>query len=73
MDEQVEILGYDLKSQWLESPNFYFYVHRTFSILVVAVNVLVWYFNKKRGYSFTKLDWVILLLLAEALTGILMY
>lgn len=73
VDEQVEILGYDLKSRWLENPNLYFYVHRTFSVIVVLVNLVIWYFNRKRGYGFTKLGWVMILLLAEAFTGILMY
>ena len=73
VDEQVEVLGYDLKSRWLENPDLYFYVHRTFSVIVVLVNLLIWYLNRKRGYGFTKLGWVMLLLLAEAFTGILMY
>ncbi len=73
VDEQVEIVGYELRAKWLENPNIYFYLHRSFSILVVVLNLALWYFSRKRNYGFSKLNWVIILLIAEAATGIAMY
>ena len=73
VDEQVHVVGYDAKEQWLENPDLYFYLHRSFSIVVVVLNGMLWYFNKKRGFGFTKLNWVMALLILEALTGIAMY
>ena len=73
VDGQVELVGYDAPQKWLENPDIYFYLHRSFSILVVLLNVLLWYFNRKRGYGFSKLNWVMLLLFVEAGTGIAMY
>ena len=73
VDKQVGIVGYDAPSKWLDNPNLYFYLHRSFSIVVVLLNVIIWYFNRKRSYGFTKLNWVLILLLIEAFTGIAMY
>ena len=73
VDERVKEIGYNSPELWLENPRLDFYLHRSFSILVVLVNLSLWYFNKKRNYGLKYLDALILLILAEAFTGILMY
>jgi len=73
VDEQVKILGYDLKSEWLADPSIAFYMHRSFSILVLALNAFLWYLSRRRGYKLVLLDWIMVMILLEALTGIVMY
>jgi len=73
VDETVDVVGYDAKDLWLENPTISFYIHRTFSIVVLLVNVLIWYFNKKRNYQLFKTNWVLLLIGFEIATGIAMY
>jgi len=72
VDLQVKQLGYE-KSLWLEDPNLQFYIHRSFSFLVLFVNLLIWWKNKKHHLSYSLTNWVIVLILAEIATGILMY
>jgi cytochrome c oxidase assembly protein subunit 15 len=73
VDEQIEILGYNSKNLWLQDPTVQFYVHRTFSILVVLLNLYLAYRIKKEKLGFTKINWIVVVLLLEAATGILMY
>ncbi|MCE2612695.1 COX15/CtaA family protein [Flavobacteriaceae bacterium D16] len=73
VDEQVDMFGETAKDLWLASPTLPFYIHRSFSILVVLLNAYLAYriFRDKLGFG--KINWVMGLLLAEALTGIVMY
>lgn len=73
VDEQIEILGYSSKNLWLQDPTLQFYIHRTFSILVVLLNLYLAYRIKKEKLGFTKINWIVVVLLLEAATGILMY
>ncbi len=73
IDEQVDIVGYAAKNRWLENPTLQFYVHRSFSILILVLNGFLWYLNKKNSWGLQKLSGVMLLILVEAFTGILMY
>lgn len=73
VDERVKEVGYNNPSLWLENPRLDFYLHRSFSIIVVIVNLMLWHFNRKRNYGLKYLDFLIILILAEAFTGILMY
>lgn len=73
VDEQVDLVGYDATNQWLQTPSLSFYIHRTFSVLVLLVNILLWYLNRKHDWGLRKLNWVIAFILLEALTGISMY
>jgi len=73
VDEQVRLVGYDAKSLWLEDPTLVFYIHRTFSVLVFALNAWLWFFNRKHNYGLHKMNWIFLLIILEAATGIAMY
>ena len=73
IDEQVKLLGETDKSGWLSTPEWNFYVHRSFSILVLAVNIYLLYLNKKAGLGFNKISWVIALIGIEILSGMAMY
>ena len=73
VDEQVKLLGYDSTSSWLANPDMTFYLHRSFSILVLGLNFMLWWMNKKYQFNFGLLNWVLFLLLLEVATGIAMY
>lgn len=73
VDERVKEVGYNSPSLWLENPRLDFYLHRSFSIVVVVVNLLLWHYNKKRGYGLKYLNALMALIFLEAFTGVLMY
>ncbi|MHA7057819.1 COX15/CtaA family protein [Aquimarina sp. M1] len=73
IDEQIKIMGGIAKSVWLHPPTVSFYIHRSFSIVVVLINVWLLWYNKKMQLGVTKLNWVLFLIGLEVLTGILMY
>lgn len=73
VDTQVALVGEHAKSLWLDDPSIQFYIHRSFSILVVVLNLSLAFriYRKKLGYH--KINWVLGLLLLEVATGIAMY
>lgn len=73
VDEQVKILGYDGMAKILEDPIIGFYFHRTFSFVVMAINVILIVRNRKLALNFKKINWVLWLLAIEILSGISMY
>lgn len=58
---------------WLQNPDVNFYVHRTFSFVILFVNLYLFLRNKRLGLGSAKINWVMILLLLEILTGVLMY
>ncbi|WP_435577667.1 COX15/CtaA family protein [Gilvibacter sp.] len=73
VDDQVKMVGYEAKEAWLAYPELNFYIHRSFSILVVLINVLLWRGNQKNGYSLYGMNGIMVILGIEVLTGIAMY
>lgn len=73
VDEQIKLLGYNAEHSWLQDPNMMFYVHRSFSILVLLVNLFLWWKNKILNLGYNKMNLVILLIILEIATGIAMY
>ncbi len=73
VDMQIELVGGNAQNLWLQNPTFQFYVHRSFSFLVVLINLYLAYriYQMKLGYS--KINWVLALIILEVLTGIIMY
>ncbi|MEJ1223451.1 COX15/CtaA family protein [Sediminicola sp. 1XM1-17] len=72
VDEQIDVHGEYAKSLWLQDPTLIFYVHRSFSILVILLNVLIVYRISKLRLGYPKMVWVIALIFLEVLSGILM-
>ena len=71
VDEQAN-LYYD-KYQWFnEIPKVYEY-HRTFSLVVIAVNFGLFYINKKLNLGNNYISYVLVLLFIEALSGVIMF
>ena len=71
VDEQANVY-YD-KFEWFnEIPKVYEY-HRTFSLVVIAVNFGLFYLNKKLNLGNNYISYVIVLLFIEALSGVVMF
>lgn len=73
IDEQVKLYGFDNKQYSLMDPNWKFYFHRSFTIAIVLVNFGMYYLNKLHDLGYRLINWVILMLFLETITGILMY
>ncbi len=73
VDEQVKILGYDQMHKVLENPTISFYVHRSFSIIILALNIYLWTINRKFQLGYSKTNWIMALLFIEIFSGIAMY
>ena len=72
VDEQIDIYGYDAKSNWLKDPLLLFYIHRSFSILVLLLNAFLAFRITKMNLGHIKIYWVLFILLVVVLTGIAM-
>lgn len=73
VDENIDIVGYNAKSLWLENPDLYFYIHRSFSIIVVFTSLFLWYTNRKKKFGLKNMNLLLKLLLSEVFIGICMY
>ncbi|KOS08123.1 cytochrome oxidase assembly protein [Flavobacterium akiainvivens] len=57
----------------MAEPDLTFYIHRSFSIVLLALNIWVFIMNKQKGLGFKKTSWVLSLLLLITASGIAMY
>lgn len=73
VDGQIDVIGENAKNLWLQSPNIQFYVHRSFSIIVTLLNLFIAYRIYKLDSGHSKINWVLLLILFEVITGMAMY
>ncbi|MDR0228531.1 MAG: COX15/CtaA family protein [Flavobacteriaceae bacterium] len=71
IDEQVNA-GIGNEYLWLNDPTFEFYIHRSFSFIVLILNIYLFYLNRHLALGFGKMKWVMVLLLLEIFTGVLM-
>ncbi|WP_047547139.1 COX15/CtaA family protein [Psychroserpens sp. Hel_I_66] len=72
IDQQIKDIGY-IKSQWMDNPTLKFYIHRTFSVLVLVVNGWLFFRSKKLNLGYRKTNLLMGCILATIFTGILMY
>lgn len=73
VDEQIHTLGETSKGLWLANPELDFYIHRSFSVIVLLVNVALFYRYRKLQLGFKKVNWVMVLLVLEIISGIAMF
>lgn len=73
VDEQVHLLGFENKQLSLLQPDLKFYIHRSFTIAIVLVNGWLFYRSTLKKYNYSKLNWILVLLGLETISGILMY
>lgn len=73
--EQVDIISKTGAPEvmWLQNPTVLFYIHRSFSILVLALNGYLFYMNRKLNLNASKQNWVMILLIIEIISGATMY
>lgn len=72
VDEQVKS-GIENQTLWLSKPNISFYFHRSFSIVVLLANLYLYLRNKRLNLGFNKMNWVMILLIIEIVSGMMMY
>ena len=70
---KIDIVGENAKNLWLANPNLQFYIHRSFSILVLALNVFLFLQNRAKNLGYIKINWVLFLIILEVITGMSMY
>lgn len=58
---------------WLQNPTVVFYIHRSFSLLVLVLNAYLFFVNKKQKLNLNKINWVFTLIGFEIVSGIAMY
>lgn len=71
VDEQVKN-GVTASILWLQNPELDFYIHRSFSFVVFFVNLYLFIKNRKENLGFSKMNWVMVLIGIEIISGILM-
>ena len=72
VDDQLTQNGIT-KANVLTHPEFTFYIHRSYSILILVVNAGIWWLNRKNSLGFSMPNWIISIIGLEILTGISMY
>lgn len=73
IDEQVKLNGFENKQYSLMDPNIKFYIHRSFTIAIVLVNLGLFYLNQLKNLGYKLVNWIVFLIFLETITGILMY
>ena len=73
IDEQVKQFGFENKEYSLMNPNIGFYFHRSFTIAIILVNLGMFYLNQMKGLGYKLVNWILILLLLETVSGILMF
>ncbi len=73
VDHQIDSVGEHNKHLWLQNPSLQFYFHRSFSILIILINGFIAYRINKLNLGYSKIKWVLLLIVLEGLSGIIMY
>ncbi len=73
IDLQYDLIGPNNKDKWLEAPNFYFYFHRTFSILIFILNYGLYFLITKRNYNSNLIKKIGFVIFLEILVGIIMF
>tara|TARA_R110001632_G_scaffold126424_2_gene239966 strand:- start:4323 stop:5387 length:1065 start_codon:yes stop_codon:yes gene_type:complete len=74
VDERVGVVGYEAKQLWMDPVTLWFYVHRSFSILVTLLTAYIYWRNKTKELGHKRLlDWVLIFIGIEVISGIAMY
>lgn len=72
VDGQIDVVGETAKHLWLDNANWQFYVHRSFSIIVILLNLFLAQIIYKNRLGHSKINWVLLLVFLEIFTGMAM-
>jgi len=58
------------RSLWIDNLDWQFYVHRSFSLVILAINGWLWWLNRRKGFGFSEMNAVMILIGLEILLGI---
>ncbi len=72
IDHQIDLLGETAENLWLADPGIQFYIHRSFSIGVVLLNLYLGYRIYRLNLGLFKIKWVLAIILLEIITGMAM-
>lgn len=61
-----------LRSNWIENLDWTFYIHRTFSLVILFVNLWLWRENRKHQMGIKELTPVMVLIALEILLGVIL-
>lgn len=72
--EQVDVLNEEgiARGTWIAQLDWQFYFHRSFSILIVALNALLWWKAKKSNAGIKEFNLILLFIGLEVLLGIIL-
>ncbi len=73
VDEQVRELGHDNVEDSLISPPVIFYIHRSFSFLVIGLTLFLFFLNRNKKLGYSKVNAIMGLILLEILSGVIIY
>ena len=73
IDIQNEILGLENKKLWLNQATFQFYFHRSFSIIIIFLNLILFYCIYKRHLNMKLIKIILILIFSEILIGLIMF
>ena len=73
IDLNIDIYGFDKKNLWLSKPNIEFYIHRSFSILILASNILLFIFSYKLKLEMKWIKLILILISVEIIAGASIY
>jgi cytochrome c oxidase assembly protein subunit 15 len=73
VDEQIKSLGESNPESWLVSPPVLFYIHRSFSILMLLTNAYILYRVHKFNLGYPIAKWIFGFVVLAALSGIIIY
>ncbi|MEO8517217.1 MAG: COX15/CtaA family protein [Flavobacterium sp.] len=73
VDGQVKSLGSNQMQLVFENPTNLFYLHRSFSVIILGLNAFLFLRNRKNQLGFNKINWVMVLIGIEIISGMAMY
>ncbi|NHF61288.1 heme A synthase [Flavobacteriaceae bacterium TP-CH-4] len=73
VDHQIDMVGDTAKNLWLQNPSISFYIHRSYSILVVLLNIYLGVRIYRKGLGYSKINWILAIIFLEVVSGMLMY
>ncbi len=73
IDVQMQLNAHKNQNNWLSIPPIIFYIHRSFSVVVVIINLCWVWLIKKANKTLGLVNWIVVLLFMEVLSGIVLY
>lgn len=75
LDEVIKEIGYTQRASWISNLDWHFYVHRSFSLIVLGLHVAIIYQLRRINENewLRKIaNWLVALVIAEIMTGVIM-